>query len=298
MKKKILSILTLVIVAVLVLGASASAYTPPPEGEGDIVITASEIDIDGDMLIGEEVTFSGTVTVDVSCTSEQWFMWYESAGAFAEAGYSVNGVSYSVDDLDEVIDALQGATATATVDLDWTQTCVFDTVGDYNVSQYGFGAWYILHEFGYWDIGDGDEDYQSFVRSFHIDRTYPELYFRVSGMYVHGSASYRDGSTTPQPILNAVNAIGRSNGGMYRVYVPTGTVITDLRGEKALCFHILDIVGNTLTSSFRSMEFSNPVTVYYVDEVYQMDELGVYPDDIPWEPILTFSGIDENGIAY
>lgn len=271
MKKKIIFGIFLALVILLVPMATASA-----DSGGDIVITASEIDIDGDLLIGEEVTFSGTVTVDVSCTAEQWVYWWESASAYAEAGYNVGGISYSVDNYNEVIKALQGAEATATVTLDWTKTITFNTVGDYSVDHYGYGEWAIAHDPIYgWSVIDGDEETKAITRCFHIDRTYPELYFRLTALGADGSASYGSGTTSPIPTLNAIDCIGNfytGDGKMYRFVVPTGTVITDVNGQKALCLYINGINGNVLSSTFREMTFSNPVQVYVGEGEFYRDE--------------------------
>jgi hypothetical protein len=309
LKKKILFILTLVIAAVFLFGASASAYGPG--GDGDIDIELSDIEVEGTLYVGQEVTISGTATITVSAEADDWWFYYSQAYAYAEVNYGIVGITGNTVSGEDYDDSWQeGADAEVTLVVPWSITQVFDAEGSYTAGQSAEGYWEWIQghyvyvggppwdpEFEYCEYGDDGSDSDVVSKSFFVYGPHPEMYFRLSALGADGQASYGSGTTTPIPTQNAINAIGQffmGNGNFYRFVIPEGTVITDVSGQKALCAYIYDIQGTTLYSTFENMTFSNPVTVYVAGGKCVMNEFQQWECEA-WNELGSFTEIDENG---
>jgi len=279
LKRKIGLIITSVVASVFLFSATASAWGGS-SGDVDVDIELSDIVIEGELHTGEVITFSGSVIISAVAETPFLFLMPGYAEAEVVAGYGLEDskgtplVEYSEQDDDNDCGLFGTQEAEASVELTWSFTHVFELEGDYTVyhtadgsPEYGYWVWW-------WYINDylADSDYLS--QTFFVAGDHPELYFQFMGLGAHGQVPYSSADTPVTPILKAIDAAGMYHDDMYRFVIPEGTEITNSQGEKALCVFINGIDGNTLSSTFRNITFSKPVTVYKGEGKFTMNTIG------------------------
>lgn len=286
MKKKLGLLITIISLIVLIIPSSVAMAS-----SGDIYIELSDITIDDDTpVVGDTITISGSATITSYAEISDWdfISWQPNVEAYAEASVVLvkpdSTVAYNYVESDYDSDSgwlWEEIDAQATVVYDWSFDYELDEPGLWNVTQYGYG--YFDWEYYEWVWGVGlitvsgsDEDSEAVTQEFLVGKEVPELRFSFNVPMGYGGATYPDDSMNPSPINRELDCVGKINGVQYRFVIPEGTVITNGNGEKATCFYIDNVDGTTLHSTFRTMVFSNPVTIYEADGVFHVDEYNQY----------------------
>jgi hypothetical protein len=275
MKKRLL-----VFVAVIIaLMATVIPSTAAAACEGDIYIELSDITIDDETpLVGETITISGSATVTASTGVVNPWASFQYAQAFSVVNIVLTDPDSQVAYGDTVSDFDKDRwgyikAAEATVDYDWSFDYTLDEAGVWSIAQSGYGSYYWHYKAGCWRwVRGADADFKSINKEFFVGQYVPEEYFRFNMPMGYRGARYPDSSTKPGAIENEIDCVGKIDGVQYRFVIPAGTVITNGNGEKAVNFYIKSIDGNTIHSTFSSITFSNPVTVYKAEGVFHLDE--------------------------
>ena len=291
MKKKTIFGILLALIILLVPTTVASAM------DNSVTVELDEIVIDGETYADKTATFTSkaTVTFGAEWVSAGWN--WEAAYAYAELTISNGSSTITLANDDDYINSiLDGAIYPDTV-------IEIPLYGEYtfDASQEGYGWQVDAFTFGEYEYGTGwwysDGTYNQTIKSkaFGVGAPHPELYFRLTALGADGQTSYESGDMTPMPTQSRIDCIGRNFTGdnnFYRFVVPKGTVITDTNGSKSLCLYINDINGNTLSSTFRSATFSNPVEVYIGSGDFYRDQYNNWAGGT-WTLMGTFSEVTD-----
>lgn len=274
-------LLVLIAVAIALL-ATVIPSTAALASGGDIYIELSDITIEGEQMVGETVTISGSATVTAEAEVTKWYALCPDVKAYAEVMVMLTDPDsnvakvYTETDCDYDWGFIGPEDAEATINYDWSFDYKLDQAGLWSVAQSGYGYydWEYHYFFCWWlkTASGSGEDFESISKEFMVGMVKREMHFTFNMPMGYGGAKYGDDSMNPGPIDKQIDCVGKIDGVQYRFVIPAGTVITNGNGDKALSLFIDSIEGNTLHSTFDTIVFSNPVTVYKAEGVFHLDQ--------------------------